>query len=146
MKYLGRVEYSKDATNKGYVDGGLASKVSTSDYSPVAKTSGMTQAVGKDANGQLWAESGVITVTVTGTTPSITAEANHRYVCGEVATLDFTPPASGICDVIFMSGSTAAVLALTGATMPEWFDATELEADKTYELNFMDGYGAVALW
>lgn len=32
----------------------LDGKVSTSDYAPVAKTSDMTQPVGKDANGQLW--------------------------------------------------------------------------------------------
>lgn len=32
----------------------LNGKVSTADYAPVAKTADMTQAVGKDANGQLW--------------------------------------------------------------------------------------------
>lgn len=59
MKYLGRIEDSADATNKGYVDGGLNGKVSTSDYAPVTKISDMTQAVGKDADGLLWTEPGV---------------------------------------------------------------------------------------
>ena len=47
-----------------------------------------------------------ITETVSGTAPVIVAEDNHRYVCGEVTSLSFTPCASGICDVIFTSGST----------------------------------------
>jgi len=34
----------------------LANKVNTSDYNPDGKTSAMTQAVGKDANGKLWTE------------------------------------------------------------------------------------------
>lgn len=88
------------------------------------------------------------TVQVAGTTPTITANQNTRYVCGEVATLDFTPSASGICDVIFTSGSTATVLTLPNTViLPSWFDSTALEANTTYEINIADGvYGSVMIW
>ena len=88
------------------------------------------------------------TVSVSGTTPTITAVENTRYVCGEVATLSFTPPASGISIVRFTSGTTATVLTLPSTVkFPEWFDATALEADTIYELCVTDGiYGAVMSW
>lgn len=81
-------------------------------------------------------------INVEGTTPVIEAADNYRYVCGEVSTLSFTPPETGITDIIFTSGSTPTVL-----TVPDtirWansFDPTALEADTTYELNIMDGIG-----
>lgn len=90
-------------------------------------------------------------VTVTGTTPTITALPGVRYVCGEVVTLDITLPASGIVDVTFDSGSTATVLTITppsGVTV-RWangFDPTALEANATYELNIMGGLGVAAKW
>ena len=86
------------------------------------------------------------TVDVTGTTPTITAVENTRYVCGEVATLTITPPASGICIIRFTSGTTATVLTATGVVWPEWFDATALEASRVYEICITDGYGAVMSW
>ena len=86
------------------------------------------------------------TVTVTGTTPTITAVENTRYVCGEVATLSITPPASGICIIRFTSGTTATVLTATGVVWPEWFDATALEASRVYEICITDGYGMVMSW
>lgn len=87
----------------------------------------------------------VVTQTVSGTDVTITGVANTRYVCGEVSTISITPPASGIIDVIFSSGSTVAVLTLPQTVkMPYWF---EVEANKTYEINIMDGiYGAVMSW
>lgn len=93
----------------------------------------------------------IVTVIVSGTTPTITAEANHRYVCGEVATLDLTPPASGICDVVFSSGTTATVLTVTPAagqtvTWAGDFDPTSLDASTKYELNILDGMGVAASW
>lgn len=90
-------------------------------------------------------------VAVTGTTPTITALPGIRYVCGEVATLDITLPASGIVDVVFESGSTATVLTITpptGVTL-KWangFDPTALEADTTYEINIADGLGVAGQW
>ena len=89
---------------------------------------------------------GIQTVNVSGSTPSITAEANHRYVCGEVSTLSITPPVSGIFEVIFTSGSTATVLSTTGITWPSWFDATSLDANTVYEINVQDSYALVATW
>ena len=87
-------------------------------------------------------------VTVSGSTPSITAQANTRYVCGTVSTLTFTPSATGICDVRFTSGSTATVLTVPITVLwPDWFDPSALEANTVYEINIMDGkYGAVAAW
>ena len=89
---------------------------------------------------------------VSGSTPSITAKAGVRYVCGEVSTLTITLPSNGIVDVVFTSGSTPTVLTVTppsGMTM-KWangFDPTSLEANTTYEINVMDGvYGVVGQW
>lgn len=86
-----------------------------------------------------------IAVTVSGTTPSITAEANHRYICGTLDELTFTPPVSGVVDVLFTSGTTPTVLSLPNTVrMPEWF---EVESGYTYEINIVDGvYGAVMSW
>lgn len=91
------------------------------------------------------------TVTVTGATPTITAQPGVRYVCGECVTLDITLPASGIVDVTFQSGSTPTVLTVTpptGVTL-KWangFDPTALEANTTYEINIADGLGVAAQW
>lgn len=82
---------------------------------------------------------------VTGTTPTITAEINHRYICGEVTSLSFTPPADGIVAVVFESGATPTVLTLPETVMmPEWY---EVEANTINEINISDGiYGAVMVW
>jgi hypothetical protein len=86
--------------------------------------------------------------TVTGTTPTIIGQPNVRYVCGEVTTIDITPPSAGSIDVIFESGTTPAVLTLPStALMPEWFDATSLDANTIYEILITDGvYGSVMSW
>lgn len=86
-------------------------------------------------------------VSVSGTTPTIVAKSGIRYVCGEVATLDFTPSATGICDVVFTSGATATVLTVPSTI--KWangFDPTALDTNTTYEINIMDGLGAVMAW
>lgn len=86
-------------------------------------------------------------VAVSGTTPTIVAKSGIRYVCGEVATLDFTPSATGICDVVFTSGATATVLTVPSTI--KWangFDPTALDTNTTYEINIMDGLGAVMAW
>lgn len=88
--------------------------------------------------------------TISGTTPSITAKAGVRYVCGEVSTLTITVPTSGCIDVTFTSGSTATVLTVTpptGVTAIKWangFDPSSLDANTTYEINIMDGCLGVA--
>ena len=94
-------------------------------------------------------DSGSMNVTtITGTTPSIVAEENGRYVCGTISTLSFTPCAQGICDIQFQSGSPATVLTVPNTVLfPEWFDATTLEANKVYEISIVDGvYAAVGIW
>lgn len=85
-------------------------------------------------------------VSVSGTTPTIVAKSGIRYVCGEVATLDFTPSQTGICDVVFTSGSTPTVVTLPStAKFPD--GSFVAEADTTYEINILDGvYGAVMAW
>lgn len=84
-------------------------------------------------------------VQVSGIDPTIVAKNGIRYVCGEVLSLNFTPSANGICDVMFTSGSTPTVLTLPNTVkMPEWFI---IEANTTYEINIADGiYGAVISW
>ena len=84
-------------------------------------------------------------VTVTGSNPTITAEYNKRYVCGEVSTLTITPATQGCTDVLFTSGTTPTVLSLPNTVkMPSWFT---VEASKTYEINILDGvYGSVMAW
>lgn len=85
---------------------------------------------------------------VSGTTPTITGQAGISYICGEVATLAITPPASGTIDVRFESGSTPTVLTVPNTVIwPAWFDPDNLEADTVYEINIEDGvYAAVMSW
>ena len=85
-------------------------------------------------------------VMVSGTTPTITALSGVRYICGEVATLDITPCANGICDIVFTSGSTATVLTLPSTVK---FPDGEFvpEANTTYEISILNGiYGVVVSW
>lgn len=122
---------------------------------PAGGTAGqvLTKVDGTDYNTE-WTTpyTGSVTETVSGTTPTITAQADHRYICGEVSTLDITTPATGIIDVVFTSGSTATVLTVTPPTglSMKWangFDPTILEANTVYEINIMDGvYGVVGQW
>ena len=93
-------------------------------------------------------ETDVTTIEASGTAPTINGIANTRYLCGEVTSISITPPAYGICDVRFTSGSTVTVLTLPSTVkMPAWFDATALEANTIYEINIVDGvYGTVATW
>lgn len=69
-------------------------------------------------------------------------------MCGEVTSLSFTPCNSGICDVVFTSGSTVALLTVPNTVkFPEWFDPTSLETNTVYEINIVDGvYGVVMTW
>jgi len=135
----------RTAAAQDVIDSALSSRISEKLAAPAtAGTAG--QILEQGSNGPVWADRDKI-VTVTGTTPTITAEANTRYVCGELATLDLTPPASGICDVVFTSGSTATVLTVPSTV--KWandFDPESLEANKTYELNICDGLGVAASW
>lgn len=87
-------------------------------------------------------------ITVSGSTPSITAVAGKRYVCSAsaVTTLSFTPCQSGLCEVIFTSGATATTLTIpSGVKMPSWW--TGVQANRVYDLMILNGlYGAVMSW
>lgn len=82
---------------------------------------------------------------VTGTTPAITAESSHIYICGTVDTLNFTPSATGVCEVIFTSGATPTTLVVPNTVrMPDWF---VVQPNSTYEISIFNGvYGAVTVW
>ena len=101
-----------------------------------------------NAIGQL--EGQVVTdVTVTGTDVTIVAQANKRYLCGTVSTIAVTPCATGAFDLIFTSGSSAAILTIPSTV--KWqdssFDPTALDTDTTYEISVADGtLGLVAKW
>lgn len=135
----------------GYVDAaafyGLA-KAAGADMKNIASTTvGVYPEAQKSAISQMLNGS----VSVSGSTPAITALPGMRYICGEVATLDITLPASGCIDVVFESGSTPTVLTITpptGVTV-KWangFDPTALEANTTYEINIADGLGVAVGW
>lgn len=79
------------------------------------------------------------TVTVEGTTPTITPAANTIYNCGELTSLTITnPPATGKYSLIFFSGATATVV--TG------IDNFTPEANKRYRIDVQDGYATFASW
>lgn len=112
----------------------------------------------KNQNGQFQSATAIkgdsgaaIVVQVEGTSPTIVCEDNHRYICGEVLSLNITLPDSGIVDVVFESGSTPTVLTITppsGVTV-KWangFDPTALETATTYEINIADGLGVAGQW
>ena len=125
--------------DKSYVDTQLAGKASTA--TATASADGLMSSSDKsklDTVGSV--------VTVSGATPAITAVSGVRYVCGEVATLDFTPCATGVCDVVFTSGNTPTAVTLPNTVkFPD--GSFTAEANKTYEINILDGvYGVVMAW
>ena len=89
---------------------------------------------------------GMNVVTMTGTDITLEAQAETRYICGTLASLEITSlPTQGIVDIVFNSGSTATVLDLPSTVqMPEWF---LLGANQTVEISILDGvYGSVMTW
>ena len=85
-------------------------------------------------------------VTVSGAAPVITAQAGKRYLCGTLTSLSFTPSATGLCEVIFTSGSTQTTLTgLTGVKMPDWWTGTV--ANRVYDIMILNGtLGVVTSW
>lgn len=128
-------EYRKGNVNITKANIGLSSVDNTSDMSkPVS-------------NAQQQALQNIMmkSVTVSGTMATINANANTRYICGEMSELEFNPPQAGIANVIFTSGSSRTILTLPNTVkMPDWF---EVEADMIYEISIADGvYGVVTSW
>ena len=100
----------------------------------------------KVINTALGAKANAPTVeTITGATPSITAETNHIYKCGELTSLTIsTFPANGDFTVIFTSGSTPTTFTEPeGMVMPDSFS---VEANMRYEINVADGYAVAFGW
>lgn len=88
--------------------------------------------------------SGMNVVDITGSTVTQTGVANTFYICGTLTSLTFTAPVSGICGIRFVSGSTPTSLTVSGVSY--WmngFNPSSLEANKTYEINILNGVGVV---
>ena len=118
------------------------------DAPSVAGSSGQAMMLDNSGN-PVWQTppGGMVTDTVTGTTVSITGQANHRYLCGTVTEITITPPQTGMVDVMFTAGSSCVLSLPNTVKLPDWFDATSLEQGTVYEINIMDGvYGVVGSW
>ena len=85
------------------------------------------------------------TTAVTGATPTIAAEDNHIYECGELTSLTVTAIDSpGSFILRFFSGATATTTTLpAGMAFPEAFTP---EANTRYEINCVDGYALAVGW
>lgn len=83
-------------------------------------------------------------VTLSGTIVTQTGADNTMYICGELAELTFTAPATGQTAIRFTSGTTPTVATFTGVTWLNGFDPSAIEASKTYEVNILNGLGCAA--
>ena len=83
-------------------------------------------------------------VTLSGTIVTQTGADNTMYLCGELAELTFTAPATGQTAIRFTSGTTPTVATFSGVTWLNGFDPTAIEASKTYEVNILNGLGCAA--
>lgn len=88
----------------------------------------------------------IVIETVNGADVSIAAQSNHQYICGELYSLIIVPCQTGICDIIFTSGSSPTVLTIPNTVkMPDWWIG--IEPNKIYEINILNGtYGVVMSW
>ena len=89
---------------------------------------------------------GMNIVNVSGTQITQVGAGNTFYVCGELTELTFTAPSVGITMIRFTSGTTPTVLTVNGVT--SWMfnndpTTTSLEANKTYDINVLNGVGVV---
>lgn len=83
-------------------------------------------------------------VTLSGTIVTQTGADNTMYLCGELAELTFTAPATGQTAIRFSSGTTPTVATFSGVTWLNGFDPSAIEASKTYEINILNGLGCAA--
>ena len=86
-----------------------------------------------------------IIVDPTETDVEIDGEAGKRYICGELDSLEITPPDSGLIDVVFTSGETP-----TDVDIPEtviFNQELTISADTIYEISILNGtLGAWLSW
>lgn len=85
------------------------------------------------------------TVTVSGTTPTITPADNHIYNCGTLDSLTISNPTeTGAYSIVFTSGATP-----TQTTIPATILGLEdfaAEANTLYEINVLDNRAVVGSW
>lgn len=135
---------TSDLTNdSGYI---------TSAGAPVQSVNGQTGAVTvsvpvSSVNGRTGAVTGLAEAwtvqNMTSADTTVTLQTDKFYVFPEMSALTVTVTAVGMYAFRFTSGTTATVLTVTGATMPDSFT---VEASKVYEVNVYQGYGVVSAW
>ena len=85
------------------------------------------------------------TESVSGTTPTITPEANTVYQCGELSSLTITnPPATGAWSVVFTSGATATTTTIPASILG--LEDFAPEANTLYEINVLDNRAVWRGW
>lgn len=85
------------------------------------------------------------TESVSGTTPTITPEANTIYQCGELSSLTITnPPATGAWSVVFTSGATATTTTIPASILG--LEDFAPEANTLYEINVLDNRAVWMGW
>lgn len=128
----------------------------SSDVSPadvVTATGQMTDQQAGQTRKNLGAAPAETTVTVSGTTPTITPEANTIYNCGELTSLTISnPPATGAYSIVFTSGATPTAAIIPPAPAMRWqTDDNEPPqgfpaANTRYEINVDDTYVVLGEW
>lgn len=112
------------------------------------------QVLGLDSNlDPVWVDQtgggggGMNIVNLSGTIISRVAAVNTYYVCGEISELYFVAPQTGATAIRFTSGSIPPALTFTGVTawMYEFDPMEDVESNKIYEINIVNGLG-VAGW
>lgn len=85
------------------------------------------------------------TESISGTTPTITPEANTIYQCGELSSLTITnPPATGAWSVVFTSGATATTTTIPASILG--LEDFAPEANTLYEINVLDNRAVIGSW
>ena len=85
------------------------------------------------------------TVTVSGSTPTITPADNTIYKCGELTSLTISnPPATGAYSIVFTSGSTATTTTIPATILG--LESFAAEANTLYEINVLDNRAVVGSW
>jgi hypothetical protein len=85
------------------------------------------------------------TVTVEGTTPTVTPTANTTYNCGELTSLTISdPPATGAYSIVFTSGAVATVTTFPATILG--LESFVAEANTLYEINVLDNRAVIGSW
>lgn len=124
----------------------IASPTTLGGVMPVSKTDEMTQSVGVDGAGGLWARPGGIYPVIAMTADTADLAPNTFYKWGEIDTLTITLGAEteGITNEFcfeFVSGETATTL-----TVPDtikWVQEPTIEAGKTYQVSILNQIGVI---